>query len=272
MLALTWHSGSDDICLRLATPTGYAVDVVRTSARDGGVAVIFCKHLKCLRLAVPACRTLKKICVRLTTLSGPITIMNIYRRGSEKPLFFDEPASVLETLVSYSCPVVVGRDFNVHSQDPSDSDTRRLKTLLASFDMMQHSRGPTHHYGNMLDLMLTFADRVPDTVNIDLCGVVSDHALVTCLLPLSRDLPSLAKCLNSRWRRIDRQKLRREIQASPLCSQPTRISISFSRPTTRCCETLLTDSRRYDPFAVVQGVQHHGLTLNTELCVASAVV
>jgi len=166
-LTETWHSGNDDACLRLATPPGYAVvDVARTSTRGGGVAIIFRKHLKCSRLTVPACRTLEVICVRLTTLSGPVIVMNIYRPGSEKPsaLFFDELASVLETLVSYSCPIVVGGDFNVRSQDPSDPDARRLDSLLASFDLVQHSRGPTHRCGNTLDLVLTFADRVPDTV------------------------------------------------------------------------------------------------------------
>ena len=118
-------------------PTGYTVvDVARTSARSGGVAIIFRKHLKCLRLAVPVCRTMEVICVRLITVSGPIIVMNVYRPGSEKPsaLFFDELASVLETLVSCSCPVVVGGDFNVRSQDPSDVDACRLDTVLASFD------------------------------------------------------------------------------------------------------------------------------------------
>jgi len=133
---------SDDVCLRLATPTGYAVvDVARTSARGGGVVIIFRKHLEFSRLAVPVCRTMEVICVRLSTVSGPVIVMNVYRPGSEKPsaLFFDELASVLDTLVSYSCPVVVGGDFNVRSQDPSDLDARRLDTLLASFDVLQHS-------------------------------------------------------------------------------------------------------------------------------------
>jgi len=48
--------------------------------------------------------------VRLVTTSGPVVIMNIYRPGSEKPssLFFEELTNVLETLVVYSCLVVVG--------------------------------------------------------------------------------------------------------------------------------------------------------------------
>jgi len=70
-------------------------------------------------------------------------------------------------------------------QDPGDSDARRLDSLVSSFDMVQHSRGPTHRCGNTLDLVLTFADHIPDAVNIDLCGVVSDHALIT--LPVAFD-------------------------------------------------------------------------------------
>jgi len=53
-----------------------------------------------------------------------------------------DPPSVPGTLVwvvSYSCPVVIGGDFNVRSQDPSDPNARLLGSLLASFDMLQHS-------------------------------------------------------------------------------------------------------------------------------------
>ena len=56
---------------------------------------------------------------------------------------------------------------------------------------------PTH------DLVLTFADSVPDTVNVDPCGVLYDHALVTRLLPLRRDSLSLAERLMRGWRRVD---------------------------------------------------------------------
>ena len=98
--------------------------------------------------------------------------MNIYRplqarRNRPSALYFDQLASVMERLVSYSCPVVVGGDFNVGSQDPNDPDARHLDSLLASFDTLQHT----------LDLVLTFVDRVPDTVDVDPCGVVYDHAL-----------------------------------------------------------------------------------------------
>ena len=53
-LTETWHSASDDVRLRLATPADYAVaDSARSTGRGGGVAVIFRKHLKCSRVTLP---------------------------------------------------------------------------------------------------------------------------------------------------------------------------------------------------------------------------
>jgi len=50
---------------------------------------------------------------------------------------------------------------------------------------------------------------------------MSDHALVLFHLPLRRDSPSLAERLVRGWRRIDREKLRHERQASPLSTPPS---------------------------------------------------
>ena len=115
-LTETWHTASDDNCLCLATPPGYAVvEVARTSRRGGGVAVIFRQSWKCHQLPVPACSSFEIVAVRLTTDRGPFVVVNVYRPGSERPTsrFFNELSTVLETLVVLSCPVVVGGDFNI---------------------------------------------------------------------------------------------------------------------------------------------------------------
>ena len=56
------------------------------------------------------------------------------------------------TLVVYSCPVVVGGDFNLRVHDRNSTDARQLANLLLSFDMVQHVRGPTHRAGTRLTL------------------------------------------------------------------------------------------------------------------------
>ena len=155
------HTDSDDICLRLATPEGYATaDVARPPGRaGGGVAIIFNKSLKCSRVPVPASSTFEVICVRLTSAREQVVILNVYRPGSEKPsaqFFCCELTAVLETLVINACPVVIGGDFSVRFQLATDPDSRRLSDVLSSFDTVQHVSGSTRRCGNTLDLVMTF--------------------------------------------------------------------------------------------------------------------
>jgi len=132
---------------------------------------------------MPECRTFDSVCVRLTSATGPIVILNVYRPGSEKrppPLFYDELSTVLETLVVYACPVVIGGDFNVHAQDTDDPDARRLA------DLLQHVSGPTHRYGNTLDLVKLHPHRVSSiacryAVRSFACHLSSPSCCRTCV-------------------------------------------------------------------------------------------
>ena len=117
----------------------------------------------------------------------------------------------------YSCPVVVGGDFNLRVHDENSADARQLAGLLLSFDMIQHVRSPTHCAGNTLDLVMTFADRPPNKVSVDPPGAISDHALVISSIPVSVDSPPLSERLVRGWRRVDRVELARRLSASPLC-------------------------------------------------------
>ena len=61
-LTETWHTDSNDVRLRLATPDGYAVvDAARQHGR-GGVAVIYRKHLRCSGVSLPPLTTFEAVC------------------------------------------------------------------------------------------------------------------------------------------------------------------------------------------------------------------
>ena len=109
-------------------------------------------------------------------------------------------STVLETLVVYACPVVIGRDFNVQVQDADDPDACRLADLLASFDLVQLS-GPTHRCGNTLDLIITPALCQLDSVIVDPAGMLSDHSLVICRLPVDVERASVFEQQARGWRR-----------------------------------------------------------------------
>jgi len=219
-LTETWHSASDDVCLRLSTPPGYAVvDVARRPGRGGGAAVIFRKNVKCGLLPLPTCDTFEAVCVRLTTTEGPILLVNVYRPGSTRPsaAFYDELASVLETLVVHCCPVVIGGDFNIHVHNADDSEARRLHELLTAFDVVQHVTAPTDCRGGTLDLVMTFVDQPVCDMRVYPAGLLSDHALVTCRLRVTVDRATVVERLVRGWRRVDRDKLRQALMDSPLC-------------------------------------------------------
>ena len=159
------------------------------------------------------------MCVRLSTRRGPIVLLNVYRPGSSRPqrAFFDELSSALEALVTFSCPVIVGGDFNIQTQTATNTDTLRLNEVLSSFDMTQHVTSPTHRCGGTLDLVMTFSSWHPHDLCVDPPGIISDHSLVRCRLPIFID-PAPPKARQVRaWRTVDRAILHRAIQESVLC-------------------------------------------------------
>ena len=88
----------------------------------------------------------------------------MYRPGSARrptSQFFDDLATLFESLVLLRCPFVIGGDFNVHVEDPFDLNTIHLAELLESFSMTQRVPSSTHQHGSTLDVVIT-PDDSPD--------------------------------------------------------------------------------------------------------------
>lgn len=139
--------------------------------RGVGVAIVFRKRVRCLRVPIPASSTFEAIFVRFITTSGPAVVLNVYRPAAA--LFFQELSAVLETLVVFACPVIIGGDFNIAVQNVNDLNTRRFNELLTSFDLVQHVSGKTHRDGGTLDLVLTSSEQPFDTQIVEPAGAVS---------------------------------------------------------------------------------------------------
>jgi len=69
-----------------------------------------------------------------------IVILLIYRPGSCNVTsdFFNELVKYLESLALYKCQIIVAGDFNIHIENPSDPDSKKLDEILASFLCTQH--------------------------------------------------------------------------------------------------------------------------------------
>ena len=64
---------------------------------------------------------------------------------------------------------------------------------------------------------MTFSDRPLQLVSVDPAGIFSDHALVTCVVPVTVGQDDVVERIVRGWRRVDREVLRSALQNSPLC-------------------------------------------------------
>jgi len=72
----------------------------------------------------------------------------------------------------------------------------------------------------MLDLVITFSDFPVDELIADPPGVISDHSLITCSMPVCRLTPLPVTRRIRSWRAVDRVKMCREIANSPHGCEP----------------------------------------------------
>jgi endonuclease/exonuclease/phosphatase (EEP) superfamily protein YafD len=103
-----------------------------------------------------------------------------------------EFATYLEFFSVSSGKVIIFGDFNLHFDNPNDSNARRFAALLESLlgsaagSWVQHGKGATHIHGHTLDIVISrSSDKLVSESFIS--DLISDHfAVVTVVPPTSR--------------------------------------------------------------------------------------
>ena len=70
----------------------------------------------------------------VTVANHHVLVLSVYRPGSVAATseFFKYLTVVLDVLATHRCPIVLCHDFNIHVDDTSDSNGKRLLRLLQS--------------------------------------------------------------------------------------------------------------------------------------------
>ena len=124
-----------------------------------------------------------RVCVSMSTVRGPVTIVVIYRPpGRPDANFYNEFTSYLEVVATFNSQLVIAGDLNIHFEQPTDPVTMRINQLLASFALVQHVDQPTHQCGGILDVIVTRSDCSISDMVIDPPSL-SDHGPVSCTIP-----------------------------------------------------------------------------------------
>ena len=149
----------------------------------------------------------------------------IYRSSTSKRSnitdFCKEFEEYLNHLAHLPGKLIITGDFNVHVENPQDSDARKFVTILSNYDLHQHVTSATHISGGFLDLVLTRSN-VCDSLNIDNLTITetatsSDHFLVDFSCSFAHQNKSQrVTMVNRKIKDIVISKFKEDILASPI--------------------------------------------------------
>ncbi len=228
----TWHQETDDVPVQRAAPPGYSIrDRPRPPLPDGrlvtgGGIVVF--HRSSLRSSVipldMELSTFEALCLSIATSHGPITLLSIYRPGSEVPTrqFFDQFSSVLECLITRNSQLLIMGDFNLPLKDQTDPDSISFRDILSQFGLRQHINETTHKLGGFLDLVITADNEQVRDLKVQ-PPTISDHAYIQFWLPHLHSQPLHAIRKTRGWRSLDRRMLSDALRSSQLSSSPSTL-------------------------------------------------
>ena len=91
--------------------------------------------------------------------------------------FFTEFTLLLESIVTFSLPVTIRGDLNVHFELNDDTNPKRMIDSLEMFQLTQHILVLTHGRNGYLDVIITDEEHTTVSVSVDDLGL-SDHFVV----------------------------------------------------------------------------------------------
>ena len=172
------------------SPVGYSyVDQPRPRADNtglhtnhGGVVLFYRDDLRARQIELPEYKSFEAIgaflhCPRFSDL----TIV-VYRPGSVSVSddFFEDCGDLLECISTYSDLRIIG-DINIHLAVLAEQSTIKFQQLIDVHDLTQHVVVPTHSLSHALDVLITRAEQIVNTVSVD-SPTLSDHSQIVGVL------------------------------------------------------------------------------------------
>ena len=205
----SWIRKCDGSILTEIKEYGYDIITYRKTVKlewGGGVATIFRKNLKvnCIKCPIKF-KTFEHVTCKVITETGPILIVNVYRRGYSNTnkftvkQFIDEFSQLLDDLCDSSTPILIAGDINIHveligssvqplssSVTSNERDAIYFSNLLEEYDLKQTVSESTHELGGTLDLaIMSNINPVSDNIVVGLRNEVcfSDHYHIAIEIP-----------------------------------------------------------------------------------------
>ena len=165
----------------------------RSNAKGGGIAFVIRDSLK-RHVATTSSFPVQHSCFEIAQLTYNKQLTNLFciycpppskKNKFSNSMFFDQFSDFLEHSDSLPGKTLLMGDFNFHSENVENNNSRKLHDIIDMFNLTQSVFGPTHNQGHLLDLVFS---KQSDNILISTKlhhGLTSDHTAILCKLDIS---------------------------------------------------------------------------------------
>ena len=151
----TWlKSSRDSNVIKDIVANGYCIKhTPRPTGKGGDVAIIHKSEIVLHKQDTDAFRSFEHIECRLKTPMSSMRIVVVYRpppsakNGLTTTVFFDEWDRFIDQHTIKPGPLIIMGDLNIHIDNTTNADARRLINSVNATGMVLHVREPTHRKG-----------------------------------------------------------------------------------------------------------------------------
>ena len=216
----TWlKSSRDSNVIKDIVPNGYCIKhTPRPIGKGGDVAIIHKSEIVLYKQDTDAFRSFEHIECRLKTPMSSMRIVVFYRppssakNGLTTSVFFDEWDRFIDQHTIKPGPLIIMGDLNIHIDNTTNADARRLINAVSATGMVLHVREPTHRKGHTLDVLMTRSTDEHLVRNVTITDMgLSDQFAVNFNINIVQRRSDLMKIRYRKTRAIDTVFFRRHI-------------------------------------------------------------
>ena len=128
--------------------------------------------------------------------------------------FYNDLADTLENNIhALKGHCILTGNFNIHTEDALDNDTRNFNDLLDSLGRVNHVTFPIHKQGHTLDLVIEDEDSLL-IVKVTRGHLLSDHHFIHTYLSIYKNKPKELEGTYREYKQIDKTMFKEDLQRS----------------------------------------------------------
>jgi endonuclease/exonuclease/phosphatase (EEP) superfamily protein YafD len=151
------------------------------STNHGGVCLLCETSLHARDIRLPVSLSFEAVGAYVHRFGLNAVLVVVYRADNFTQDFYDQFGDLLERLATFSAPLLIVGDFNIHADDPTNADANKFADLLSLSGLQQHVASPTHRLGHTLDLFITLPELAVHVLPVD-PPLLSDHSLLVAVV------------------------------------------------------------------------------------------